>query len=128
MEPLSFSARTVAGSARGRTLTVPTMNVRMEDVPSTLEEGVYCCIVTEESGEQKPATMHYGPRPVFQDTPSCEVHVINEVIDSAPESLTITVLGKLRNIQNFKTPELLVKQMKKDVQKAEELAGEYLKE
>lgn len=111
---LSFTARVVPGSHRGKSLSVPTLNLDRARVPKELKEGIYACFA-EFSGKKYPGAMHIGPRPVFQDSHSCEVHIIDEAIAKAPKEVTVTVIAKLRDIENFKTPEALTEAMQQDI-------------
>lgn len=111
---LSFTARVVPGSHRGKSLSVPTLNLDRARVPKELKEGIYACFA-EFSGKKFPAAMHLGPRPVFQDSDSCEVHIIDAMISKPPKEVTMTVITKLRDIENFKTPEALMKAMQQDL-------------
>lgn len=113
MHPLQFSATVVSGSGRGRTLGVPTINLSLSDVPTDLTHGIYACFVA--CGDQwVPAALHYGPRPVFRDTPSCEVHLLDGAIDPAPERLTIAVIEYVRTIEDFPSVAALQEQMARD--------------
>ena len=59
--------------------------------------------------------MHFGPRPVFQDSASCEIHIIDAAILNPPTHVEIEVIMKLRDVQDFPGPEALVEQMRTDI-------------
>jgi FAD synthase len=59
--------------------------------------------------------MHYGPRPVFEDTVACEVHVLDHVIEEPPEEVTVQIVERLREVRDFPSREALMKQIKEDV-------------
>lgn len=119
---MRFSAKTQTGSGRGKTLSVPTVNVSLSDVPRQLEHGIYACRVFVGDTQYNGA-MHYGPRPVFNDSISCEVHLINETIDTLPETVAIEPVQRIRNVQDFKSAEALTKQMQKDIAEIRDILG-----
>lgn len=113
----SFTASVHPGSGRGKGLGVPTLNLAMESVPGDMEEGVYACFVTAIN-QRFPATMHYGPRPVFKDNPSCEVHILDTTLESQPSEVTVEPIEYLRPVQDFGSAEALVEQMNNDCSQA----------
>ncbi len=114
--PLVFSASVVRGAGRGRTIGSPTLNLQLEDIPSTLEEGIYACFVMlGEEGETLPAAIHYGPRPVFNDSQTFEAHILDRTIDHAPDRVQVRVVAYLREVRNYETQELLMEQIQADV-------------
>lgn len=120
----TFTARVIPGVQRGRKLGTPTFNFHLEDVPSTLAYGIYACFVhLDDEVNPLPAVMHYGPRPVFKDTVSCEVHVIDELIDRSPKRLTVTVVDQIREVMDFPLTEVLLAQMQSDIAIARNILG-----
>lgn len=115
--PLSFSAHVINGSGRGRTLGTPTINVDLNDVPTELDEGIYAGWARLGDQWQKSA-IHYGPRPVFKDTPSFEVHILGNPPESAPDILEICLIGRLRDVLNFPSTEALMEQIGRDVEES----------
>jgi FAD synthase len=119
--PLSFSGRHVSGSSRGRLLGTPTLNLALSDVPPELQEGIYACrisLTTIDSQESFNAVMHYGPRPVFKDTPSCEIHIIDKKIDVTPETVSVEVIAHLRPVRDFPSVNALMTQIADDIAQA----------
>jgi riboflavin kinase/FMN adenylyltransferase len=115
-EPLSFTARVVSGAGRGKGMGTPTLNVDLSDVPSVLQEGIYACsVVFDGESQKKVGAMHYGPRPVFHDSTSCEIYVLDELIENTPTSLTIEVYDRLRDVADFESPEALQQQIEEDI-------------
>ncbi len=122
--PRTFTARTIPGSHRGRTLGVPTVNLAPEDVPMDLQQGIYACRAGENEGSPPlPAVMHYGPRPVFKDSLSCEVHFLDRTVETAPLRLTVTVVSRMRDVADFPHPQALKDQMLADIRAARILLG-----
>lgn len=95
------------------------MNLSLEDVPWTLDEGVYVCRANT-GGDWGDAVMHYGPRLVFNESVSCEVHMLDVKLE-APEKLTVEVIKKLREVHNFPSPEVLKAQIAEDISEARDI-------
>jgi len=112
---LTFSATAIPGSGRGKALGMPTVNLDLEAVPAELEEGIYACMARiNDNTLPHEAVMHYGKRPVFKDTPSCEIHFLDTDLQSDPQSVSVTVVEKIRDVQDFASAEELKAQMNKD--------------
>lgn len=109
-----FTAHVTSGSGRGKRLQVPTINVTLDDVPHELEEGIYACFVELGDEMYHPASMHYGPRPVFKDTPSCEVHLLDQGIPEVPEIITIHIIEYVRPVRDFPSEAALLEQIASD--------------
>lgn len=122
--PFSLKARTVRGAGRGKGLGTPTINLELEDIPASLQEGIYACIVTLEERRVQ-AAMHYGPRPVFKDTTSCEVHLLDTKIENAPESLEVEIVAYLREVRDFPSVEDLRKQIDEDIVKTRAILDDH---
>lgn len=103
---LRFSARTVRGAGRGRGLKVPTINMDLSDAPKSLEHGIYVCRVGLD-GKSYDGALHYGPRLVFNDSESLEVHVLDSHIDDVPERIDIVILARIRDVRDFPDAEAL---------------------
>lgn len=124
MLPLSFSARVVSGAGRGKDLGAPTINLDLSQVPSSLEEGIYACMAVID-GKSLQAAMHYGPRPVFKDSLSCEVHLLDVTLEHAPETLEVEVVAYLREVRDFPTPEDLMTQIADDILKTRAILDDH---
>lgn len=115
--PLTFTASAIPGAGRGKEMGIPTINVDLSAVPLELGDGIYACTVKLSDSETLyGGAMHYGPRPVFDNTRACEVHIIDTELHTAPTEATITVLEYLREIKDFPDTEALVKQIETDIQ------------
>lgn len=117
---LSFTANTTRGSGRGRELGSPTVNLALDDVPELLEEGIYAVRVTFD-GQSHSGAMHYGPRPAVKGDRACEVHVIDAAIKDLPESVTVDVVERIRDIQDFDSLDALTAQIRADLDVAREI-------
>lgn len=109
---MQFTANVIKGSDRGRHLGTPTINLSLEKIPPELEYGIYACRCPLS------AVLHYGPRPVFKDIPSCEVHILDESPEKTPTTLTVEIIHKMREVQDFPSVEDLKKQIQKDIDAA----------
>ena len=118
MTIIRFSARSVTGAGRGRHIGTPTINLDLADVPPQFGEGVYACRASWD-GKAHKAAMHYGPRPVFGDDTTCEIHILGEVIEEPPERIDIHVVGRLRDVEHFPSPEALRAQIAEDIAQAD---------
>lgn len=121
--PMSFLAQTESGRGRGRTMNVPTINLSLDDVHPALDEGVYACFATI-NGKKYKAAMHLGPRPVFKDSKTCEIHLIDDTIAEQPETLAVEVIAYLRPVMDFPSADALVDQIRHDVDETRTILGE----
>lgn len=116
---MQFTAPVVSGSGRGKDLRVPTINLDMTKVPNDIADGLYACMVDGNI----PAVLHFGIRPTFDDTPSCEVHILDQHIEYPPENLSVQIIRKIRDTQKFDSAEKLMEQMQKDISVARGILG-----
>ena len=65
--------------------------------------------------------MHYGPRPVFKDTVSCELHLIGTTLATPATELDVEIVEFLRPIRDFPSVEDLQEQMEQDIQQAKNI-------
>lgn len=119
----AFNASTEHGFGIGRTMSIPTINLVIEQVPASLEYGIYACMATLDQGERLPATMHLGPRPVFDQPTSCEVHILDRTGVPHPASVRVEPIAYLREIRNFPSPEELIRQIHTDNEQARGILG-----
>ena len=113
--PLTIhSAKVVSGAGRGRKLGIPTINVDPSCAPEELSQGIYACFAVV--GDKKyMGAMHYGPRPVFHDSFSLEVHIIDAVLETVPETIDLSIVSYIRDVQDFPTTEALLARIEKDI-------------
>lgn len=121
---MQFSAHIVQGSGRGKGMGTPTLNLNLLDVPSDLKEGIYACMVIIDDATYQ-AAMHYGPRPVHKDSRSCEVHLLDETISDAPDTITVHVIEFLRPVLDFPTEAALIAQIADDIEKSRGILDAY---
>lgn len=118
-----FSARVISGAGRGRTIGTPTINLDLNDIPQ-IEEGIYAGWAKLDDTWQM-AAIHYGPRPVFKDSTSFEVHLLDTTVQQAPDELEIALTDYLRPVRDFPSPTDLMAQIGEDVQQARGMLEEH---
>lgn len=113
-----ITSKQVKGKGRGKTLGYPTINLL---IPRNinLPDGIYGVWVTINNRKILGA-MHFGPIPTFgEETKSLEVFLIDIEAYDLPKiiktEVTIEIIGKIRGIKNFSSPEKLSKQISQDV-------------
>lgn len=104
----------VAGDGRGRTLGVPTANLRADNelVPRA---GVYATRLVLD-GRALPAVTNIGTRPTFPGAGAAtETHVLDFDGDLVGRSVALRFRARLRDERRFDTPADLVRQIRDDV-------------
>jgi FAD synthase len=64
--------------------------------------------------------MHLGPRPVFKDVRSCEIHLLDADIDP-PLMVEVLVDAYLREVCDFPSVEAMMEQIETDISQAREV-------
>ena len=121
---ITFRAPVIAGSGTAATLGIRTLNLSLDAVPTELSTGIYACRVSYDSKNDAPAVMHYGPRPMHQLPPSCEVHLLNETVKSPPLEAEVIVVEKIRDISTFPSEESLKTAIQRDINSARVILGD----
>ncbi len=111
------NAPVISGAGRGKGLGIPTINIDLSSIPKDVAHGIYACWITI-NGKKYRGAMHYGPRPVFKDSTTFEVHIIDDSISEVPDTVDIEIVEYIRQVQNFPNPEALVKRIQKDIEEA----------
>lgn len=106
---MQFTASTISGSNRGKQLGFPTINLNPKEIPDNLEYGIYACRANDMD-----AVAHYGLRPVFEEDVAFEVHILDSEVSKAPEELTVEIVQKLRDVEDFDSADALTEQIAKD--------------
>ena len=112
--------RVMHGHARGKGLGFPTANL---EITSDLypKPGVYAATVNQGEGTYHGA-VNIGKNPTFGDAEfAIEVFLFNYGGDLYGKELRVALVDRLRDEQTFPSPEALVHQIEKDVQKAKEI-------
>jgi len=119
-----FTAHVIPGAGRGKKLGSPTLNLNLDEVPAELEHGIYAAfaeIRNLKSEIRNLAVLHYGPRPVFHDNIACEVHVLDTNLSQAPTSVSVEIVQKIRDVQDFDSEEDLRTKIAEDIAQARDI-------
>lgn len=123
---MRFTTTTIKGHGRGKFLGFPTVNMIIpEALTFSMKHGVYAARATVKD-QKYIGALYYGPAPVFKEKQAAlEIYLIDTTnfYMNHDEEIEIEVVKFIRGVQDFGLPELLVEQMKKDV----EDIGEVLK-
>lgn len=109
-----FSAHVITGSGRGKMIGTPTINIDLNDVPADIDEGIYAGWAKIDK-EWHIAAIHYGPRPVFHDTTSFEVCLLDTAVEDPPKTIDIILIEWLRDVLDFPSTDDLRTQIAADI-------------
>ncbi len=116
----SLFGRVVLGQQRGRTINVPTANIRLKRLTPPIA-GVYVVRVHSDYGIHN-GVANVGVRPTVGGTqPGLEVHLFDFDRDLYGKSIQVTFLAKLRDEQRFASFDLLKAQIQHDIAAARAL-------
>lgn len=62
--------------------------------------------------------MHYGPRPAHDLPLSCEVHILDQAIENRPESVSIEIISRIRDVRDFENQKQLQEAIQSDIAEA----------
>jgi riboflavin kinase / FMN adenylyltransferase len=115
--------KVIHGHARGKGLGFPTANLEItQDLYPN--EGVYAATVMVDE-RRYDGVVNIGTNPTFGDEQlAVEVFLFDYQGDLYGKELQVALVDKLRNEQTFSSPELLVRQIEKDIQRAKEILRE----
>jgi len=123
--PYAVQGTVIHGESRGASLGFPTANLATENelVP---RDGVY---VTEAvlEGATRPAVTNIGGRPTFEGAHfAVETHILDGGGDLYDQPLEVRFLARLRLELRFASPQALVDQVRRDIQRARDyFAGRW---
>jgi riboflavin kinase/FMN adenylyltransferase len=115
--------RVIHGHARGKGLGFPTANLEItQDLYPN--DGVYAAQVMVDE-RQYDGVVNIGTNPTFRDGQlAVEVFLFGYQGDLYEKELQVALVDKIRDEQTFPSPDLLVRQIEKDIQRAKEILGE----
>jgi riboflavin kinase/FMN adenylyltransferase len=118
--PFLLDGKVVEGDARGRELGMPTANVAPEPAVIVPGAGIYA-----GTARDRPAAISIGVRPTFEQDGELlvEAYLLDFEGDLYGETLRLSFLERLRDEERFDSPEELVEQMRRDVERVREVAG-----
>ena len=118
--PYNVSGVVIPGKSRGSVLGIPTANIK-PDKELLPAHGVYAVIVDLE-GNRNQGVLNIGFNPTFSDNElSVEVYLLDFTGNIYGEKLNVLFVDRLRDEVKFDTPELLVEQVKKDIDQARDI-------
>lgn len=122
--PYNVSGVVIPGKRRGSILGIPTANIKpdKELIPA---DGVYAVIVSVEKGRHQ-GVLNIGFNPTFSDTElSVEVYLLDFSGDIYGKKVDVLFIERIREEIKFESPELLVKQIRKDIDEARNILKAY---
>ncbi|MBW2636707.1 MAG: bifunctional riboflavin kinase/FAD synthetase [Deltaproteobacteria bacterium] len=121
--PYNMSGNVVKGFRRGTEIGFPTANIESEKVIPA--EGVYA-IIAEVEGNRYQGVINIGYNPTFgNEEISLEVHLLDFQGDIYEKTIDIQFIDRLRDEIKFDSPDKLVVQIKKDIDRAKEILAPY---
>jgi riboflavin kinase / FMN adenylyltransferase len=120
--PFQLCGEVVRGDERGRELGFPTANLIPDEPLACPGHGVYACLADEH-----PAAVSIGVRPTFQTGRGelIEAYLLDFEGDLYGSCLRLDFLERLRGERRFATPEALIAQMHRDVERTRRSAAEH---
>jgi len=122
--PYNVSGIVIPGKRRGSILGIPTANIRPEKelIPA---DGVYAVIVHLEEERHK-GVLNIGFNPTFSDTDlSVEVYLLDFSGDVYGKKVDVLFVERIRDEIKFDNAEMLVKQIRKDIDEARVILKPY---
>jgi riboflavin kinase/FMN adenylyltransferase len=122
--PYSLFGEVVGGAKRGRSIGIPTANIKIWEKRAVPASGVY---VTRASlgGQRWGAVTNIGVRPTFEDkltVPIVETHILDyEGDEFYGQTLNIEFISRLRAERRFAGVDELVNHIHKDIQAARDV-------
>lgn len=117
--PYTVYGHVVKGYQRGTDIGVPTANIESEKVIPNC--GVYAVIVEIEGGKHQ-GVINIGFNPTFGNNKlSVEVHLFDFHDNIYGKNIEIFFIERLRDEMKFENSDMLVKQIKKDINRARKI-------
>jgi riboflavin kinase/FMN adenylyltransferase len=116
-----IEGRIVPGAGRGRTLTVPTLNVNAENelIPKM---GVFVTRISLDGQPFMDSVTNIGIRPTFDESQlTIESFVLRDAVPQDAVRARLEFIRRLRDETKFESPEALRTQIAADVQQTERL-------
>ena len=118
--PFQLTGPVIKGKGLGKGLGFPTANIAWDNelIP---KEGVYACLV-EYRGATYKGVVNIGTAPTVKgDELSVEVHLLNFKGEIYREELKLSFIKRLRDEGRFESIAALREQIKRDIERAEEI-------
>jgi riboflavin kinase/FMN adenylyltransferase len=124
--PFQLAGEVAHGDARGRELGFPTANLIPNERLACPGHGVYACLARGAgTAEPLPAAVSIGVRPTFETgrRELIEAYLLDFDGDIYGSELRLEFLERLRGERRFESPETLIEQMRRDVERTREVAA-----
>lgn len=124
--PYSVSGPVVPGDGRGRTIGIPTANLKVWEEKQLPKSGVYVCWALLD-GQAWGAVTNIGIRPTFDHRTMAiqvEAHLLDYYDDLYGRVLNLQFIHRLRDEQRFSGPQALVSQIHLDIERARLMLAE----
>jgi riboflavin kinase/FMN adenylyltransferase len=119
--PFALKGTVVAGNSRGKSLGFPTANLSIAENRILPGNGIYATWAHVGDKRYMAAT-NVGVRPTFGEAERIvEAFILDFDGDLYGSEISVDFIERLRNEQRFETPEALVAQMHKDVERTREV-------
>ncbi len=115
--PFAIEGTVIHGAGRGARLGFPTANLKPAHdlVP---QDGVYITEMVIE-GAARPSVTNIGSRPTFPDAAyAVETHLLEGAADLYGRPVEVRFLARLRQELRFASPQALIEQVRRDVERA----------
>ena len=116
---IEIEGKLVSGAGRGRSLTVPTLNLEPQNelIPKT---GVYVTRISLDGQPFLDSVTNVGVRPTFAETDlTVETFVLNDTVPQFAKAARLVFLYRLRDEVKFKSSQALRWQIGQDVRRAQ---------
>lgn len=121
--PYAVSGEVVPGDGRGRTIGIPTANLLIAAEKFLPASGVYVA-QAHVDGQTWGAVTNLGYRPTFENQspePRLEAHLLDVDQYLYGKQVTLSFIARLRDEQRFSSPQELVAQIQRDIQRGRQL-------
>ena len=124
-----FTGEVVSGKKLGRTIGVPTINLKTHARKVLPKNGVYAARAIFPDASTHAAALSIGTNPTTDsdELVKIEFHVIEKTIEVAPKIARLEIVVRLRDEEKYDSLDALISQMRRDISEAKKvLAGKVL--
>ncbi len=121
----TLSGEIIHGNALGRTISTPTLNIRVDERKLLPRFGVYAALVRMGDKTFR-SVANIGLKPtVGSEKPTVEAYLLNESGNFYGENATLSLIDFIRDEKKFQNLAELKEQIRIDTEKAEEILGGF---
>lgn len=117
--PFFINGPVIHGHERGRTINIPTANIRIPSGKIIPAYGIYACRASFKTGESYLAATSIGVRPTFFEKkvppPTIEAHLLDFNRDIYGQEVQLEFVKYLRPEEKYKSVQALVDQINVDI-------------